>query len=80
MVPNGSMWASTPTNAWAGYMQNRSQGINRKDFRQKACQKAVIDGSRPFPYLQNLNRRLIGRFDDLDELLGNEGSAADEVI
>ena len=31
-----------------GYMQNRFQGINRKDFRQKACQKAVIDGSRPF--------------------------------
>ena len=27
----------------AGYMQNRSQGINWKIFRQKACQKAVID-------------------------------------
>ena len=31
----GSMWASTPTNAWAGYMQNRLQDINWKDFRQK---------------------------------------------
>ena len=27
----------------AGYMQNRFQGINRKRFPSKACQKAVID-------------------------------------